>query len=86
MVRTLTMDGQTHDCIAIMDLTAAKEGVASLQFLNRKGRTVIWQRYNRDDWALDRYGKRWSELLPCNDCITINGQTFVHWYDCLYLR
>ena len=82
----LTLDGKVHDCIAVMDLTAAGEGVASLQFLNHDGRTLLWQRYNRDDWELSRYGKRWSELLPDNDRITVNGETFVHWYDCLYLR
>ena len=82
----LTLGGKITDCIAIMDLSAAKEGVASLQFLNRDGRTLLWQRYNRDDWELGRYGKRWTELLPENERITINRETFVHWYDCLYLR
>lgn len=82
----LTLDGKTVDCIAIMDLTGAGEGVASLQFVGRDGRTRLWQRYNRDDWELSRYGKRWSELLPENERITIDGVTYVHWYDCLYLR
>ena len=82
----LTLDGKTADCIAIMDLSAYMEGVASLQFVGRDGRTRLWQRYNRDDWELSRYGKRWSELLPENDRITVNGVTFVHWYDCLYVR
>ena len=82
----LTLDGETADCIAVMDLSACAEGVASLQFLDRQGRTLLWQRYNRDDWELSRYGRRWSELLPDNDRITVNGTTFVHWYDCLYLR
>ncbi len=83
---TLTLDGKSTDCIAIMDLSAYMEGVASLQFLDRSGHTLLWQRFNRDDWELDRYGKRWSELLPENERITVNGVTFVHWYDCLYLR
>ncbi len=82
----LTLDGKTTDCIAIMDLSMYMEGVASLQYVNREGRTLLWQRYNRDDWELDRYGKRWSMLLPENDRITVNGVTFVHWYDCYYLR
>ena len=30
-----------------------------------------------------RYGRPWSELLPGNERITINGATFVHWYDCI---
>ena len=82
----LTLDGREHDCIAVMDLSAYEEGVVSLQFINRDGRTLLWQRYNRDDWALDRYGKRWSALLPENERITVNGALFVHWYDCLYVR
>ena len=82
----LTLDGKTTDCIAIMDLSAYAEGVASLQFVGRDGRTLLWQRYNRDDWELRRYGQRWSELLPENDRITVNGTTYVHWYDCLYRR
>ena len=82
----LVLDGNRTDCIAVMDLSAYAEGVASLQFLNRDGRTLLWQRYNRDDWALDRYGRRWSELLPENERITVNGVTYVHWYDCFYMR
>ena len=82
----LTLDGKVMDCIAIMDLSAYVEGVASLQYIDRNGRTLLWQRYNRDDWELSRYGKRWSELLPNNDRITVNGVPFVHWYDCYYLR
>lgn len=69
-----------------MDLSAYVEGVASLQFIDRNGRTLLWQRYNRDDWELARYGKRWSELLPDNERIAINDVTYVHWYDCYYLR
>jgi len=82
----LTLDGKTTDCIAVMDLSQYAEGVASVQFVNRDGRTLLWQRYNRDDWELARYGKRWSELLPENERITVNGVTYVHWYDCYYLR
>ena len=82
----LTLGGTTTDSIAIMDLSTYADGVASLQFLGRDGRTLLWQRYNRDDWELSRYGKRWSELLPKNDRITVNGVTYVHWYVCLYSR
>ncbi|MBQ1948200.1 MAG: hypothetical protein II359_06280, partial [Clostridia bacterium] len=27
--------------------------------------------------------KKWSELLPQNDCLFIHGSTYVHWYDCI---
>lgn len=35
------------------------------------------------DWAIDRYKKPWSEQLPENDRLTVNGTTYVHWYDCI---
>ena len=58
-------------------------GVVSEQFLDKNGKTILWRRYNRDDWAIDRYKKPWSEQLPENDRLTVNGTTYVHWYDCI---
>ena len=52
-------------------------------YLDHSGRTVLWRRFNRDDWALNRYGQRWSEKLPNNERLTLNGDTYVHWYDCI---
>ena len=82
----LTLDGTAHDTVCVMDLGSYNEGVVSEQYLDRGGRTILWRRFNRDDWAADRYGKKWSELLPGNEQITINGVKYVHWYDCLCIR
>ena len=83
---SLTLDGKTTDTVCVMDFGMYYEGMISEQFLDRSGRTVLWRRFNRDDWAIDRYGKKWSELLPENERLTVNGQTYVHWYDCLCVR
>ena len=82
----LTLDGTSHETVCLMDFGMYNEGIISEQFLNRDGRTLLWRRFNRDDWAMDRYGKKWSELLPENERLTVNGQTYVHWYDCLCIR
>ena len=82
----LTLDGVTHDAVCLMDLGMYEEGMISEQYLSREGHTLLWRRLNRDDWALDRYGKPWSALLPENERITVNGAVYVHWYDCLVLR
>ena len=66
-----------------MDIESPGCAVITEQFLDQNGRTILWRRYNRDDWALDRYGKLWSALLPENDRLTVNGITYVHWYDCV---
>ena len=82
----VTLDGKAHDTVCIMDLGMYEEGMVSEQYLNHDGHTVLWRRFNKDDWAMDRYGKKWSELLPDNEQIIINGQRYVHWYDCICLR
>ena len=82
----LTLDGVVHDTVCLMDLGMYMEGIVSEQFLNREGQTVLWRRFNRDDWAAVRYGKKWSELLPENERITVNAERYVHWYDCLCVR
>lgn len=83
---SLMLDGKTYDTVCVMDFGMYVDGIISEQFLDRNGRTVLWRRFNRDDWAMDRYGKKWSEILPENERLTVNGQTYVHWYDCLCVR
>ena len=41
------------------------------------------RRFNKNDWAYKRYGKLWTEMLPENERLTVNGETYVHWYDCV---
>ncbi len=79
----VTICGKTYDTVCVMDLETYNNGIASEQFLDQNGRTILWRRFNRDDWAIDRYKKKWSEQLPRNERLFINGKTFVHWYDCI---
>ena len=80
----VTINGKVYDTVCVMDIQCFNDAVASEQFIDRNGRTVLWRRFNRDDWAMERFGGiPWSEKLPDNERLTINGQTFVHWYDCV---
>ena len=80
---TVEIGGKRYDTVCVMDIETYNGGVASEQYLDRDGRTVLWRRFNRDDWARERYGRPWHELLPGNERITVNGETYVHWYDCI---
>lgn len=79
----VTINGKSFDTVCVMDIETYNCGVVSEQYLDQNGRTVLWRRFNRDDWAFDIYGKKWSEQLPNNDRLTVNGTTYVHWYDCI---
>ena len=80
---TVTIGKQSYDTICVMDIQCFNDEVASEQFLDRNGKTVLWRRFNKNDWANERYGRLWSEMFPKNDRLLINGETYVHWYDCI---
>lgn len=79
----VTIGGKVFDTVCVMDIELYNEAVASEQYLDREGHTVLWRRFNRDSWQADTRGGLWSERLPDNERITINGETYVHWYDCI---
>ncbi|MBQ2748948.1 MAG: sigma-70 family RNA polymerase sigma factor [Clostridia bacterium] len=80
---TVTINGKSYDTICVMDIQCFNDGVASEQYLDQNGRTVLWRRFNKNDWAFSRYGKLWTEMLPENERLTINRVPYVHWYDCV---
>ena len=80
---SVTIGGKSYDTVCVMDCETYDNGVVSEQYLDRNGRTILWRRFNRNDWQIDSYGKLWTELLPENECISVNGETCVHWYDCI---
>ncbi len=80
---TVTINGKAYDTVCVIDCYTYNEGVVSEQYLDRMGKTVLWRRFNRDDWHMENRGRPWSELLPGNERLTVNGVTYVHWYDCI---
>ena len=79
----VTVGGVAFDTVCLMDVMAYEGHVVAEQFIDRNGRTVLWRRFNRNDWNVAKYGGEWSSLLPDNERLTVNGETFVHWYDCV---
>ena len=76
---TVTIGGKRYDTVCLMDVESYDNAVATEQFLDKNGRTILWRRFNRRDWQ----GQNWLERLPDNDRLTINGEVYVHWYDCI---
>lgn len=79
----VAINGKTYDTVCVMDIQCFNDGVVTEQYLDQNGRTVLWRRFNKNDWAFSRYGKLWTEMLPDNERLTVNGETYVHWYDCV---
>lgn len=80
---TVDIKGKCYDTVCVMDIEQYNNGVATEQYIDKNGRTVLWRRFNHDEWAFSRYKKKWTEKLPDNERIIINGETYVHWYDCI---
>ena len=79
----VNIGGKDYDTIRVMDIECYNTGVVSEQYLDKSGRTILWRRFNRNDWHFDYYKQKWSDKLPGNERLTINGETYVHWYDCV---
>ncbi len=75
--------GKTFDTVCAVNIGHYGGKILIEQYLDQNGRTVLWRRFNRNDWAFHRYGKLWTELLPESEKLTVNGETYVHWYDCI---
>ncbi len=75
--------GKTYDTVRIVEFFA--NNVFTEIYVDRNGKTVLWRRFNRNDWKYSGNpdGKKWTELLPHNETVTANGETYVHWYDCI---
>ncbi len=79
----VSIGGKTYDTICVLMHEAYMGGMVSEQFIDQHGRTILWRRFNANDWQQEHYGKPWTELLPDSETLTINGKTYVHWYDCI---
>ena len=82
----VTLGGIRYDTVCVMDVNAYMDGVVSEQYLDGRGHTVLWRRFNPNEWREEKYGKTWAEMLPGNEQIRVNGKLYVHWYDCLCIR
>ena len=79
----VTINGKRYDTICLINLEAYNTGVCTEQFIDQAGRTVLWRRFNSNQWRYKHYGMPWTEKLPDNQRLTVNGETYVHWYDCI---
>lgn len=78
----IEINGKTYDTVGVMDIETYDKGIATEQFIDRNGRTILWRRFNSNDWHVND-GRLWTERLPQNERYIINGQIYVHWYDCI---
>ena len=73
--------GRVYDTVAILEIDT---DVLTIAYVDKNGRTVLHRRYNRFNWNLERYKiSSWTEKLPDSEVLLVNGEKYVHWYDCI---
>ena len=75
------MNGKEFDTICLVE--HFDNGVLTETYIDKNGKTVLWRRFNKNDWANNRYGNLWTEMFPDNEKLIVNGEIYVHWYDCV---
>ena len=80
----ITMNNKAYETVRIIDYQNGNNGGMLCEYyVDKNGCTVLWRRFNKNDWADSRYKKPWTELFPENERLIVNGETYVHWYDCV---
>ena len=77
----IRMGGKEFDTICLVE--HFDNGVLTETYIDKNGKTVLWRRFNKNDWANNRYGNLWTEMFPDNEKLIVNGEIYVHWYDCI---
>ena len=84
------INGKIYDTICLIDIELYNPGVLAEQYIDKSGKTVLWRRFNKNDWNYKLYNKHfncenklWDEMFPENERIAVNGEIYVHWYDCI---
>jgi len=68
----------------VMDVESYDDAIVTESYIDKNGRTVLWRRFNSDNWAVGQFRiKSWSEELPGNERLIVDGKVYVHWYDCV---
>ena len=80
---TVEINGKTYDTVCLIDVELYNAGVFSEQYIDENGKTVLWRRFNKNDWHFTRYNALWADKMPHNEKMCVNGETYVHWYDCI---
>ncbi len=80
---TVDINGKQYDSICLMDIETYEKDVVTEQYIDKNGKTVLWRRFNANDWKYEKYNQLWNNKLPDNETIIVNGKIYVHWYDCI---
>lgn len=79
---------QTLAALRCLDLTLNQDNpnasILMEAFITRDGHTLLTRRYNAPLWQIREDGSggsSWDKRFPHHMRLTVNGITFVHWYD-----
>jgi RNA polymerase sigma factor (sigma-70 family) len=83
-VYEVTVGSKAYTTLKLIDTNT--DGIYTESYIDKNGRTVLWRRFNRNDWNVNKNGYYkipWTEKFPDNERISIGDDIYVHWYDCI---
>jgi len=81
----VTVGERTERCIRVFECTLSERSMLIEAYLNREGRSVLVRRYNGFQWQVTGDRDPWNVRLQGQPVLKINGVSFIHWYDCVFL-
>ena len=84
-VYRVRVEERAFTCLRVMQVDPDMPDVLDVGFVTREGRTVLHRRYEENHCLPEQADMRgcstWTEAYPDNDRITLDGRTFVVWYE-----
>ena len=75
------INNKKYDTVCLVGIEM--DGILTEQYIDQNGRTVLWRRFNKDDWQIEQYKELWSVRLPDSETLVVNDDVYIHWYDCV---
>ena len=79
----VAVGNRRFECLRVINRWQDSPRVLAENYIDREGHSVLFRRYNHPVWKLEKYKQRWDEKFPEAQKLIINGEVYVHWYDCL---
>lgn len=79
---TVNIGNKQYDTIRQIYFNTHDELVEN--YISDKGLVVLFRRFNKYNWRYKKgYDELWTDKLPDSDRLILNGDIYVHWYNCL---
>ena len=82
-VYEVSVNSIKHYCLRVIQRTQDIKDIMIESYIDEAGNTILFRRYNSQNFIFRNKDTDWKKEYPYSHIITINGEEYIHWYDCI---